>query len=58
MMSIPVVITENGKGIPVKPVEGKAPKMIVATNGLGAPIVISDNGAPFIVDGYTPPETP
>lgn len=54
-MGIPVVIAENGQGIPVKPVEGNAPVMTVAENGLGAPIVISELGAPFIVEGLDPP---
>lgn len=52
----PVVIAENGKGFPVHPVESGYPLMTIATNGKGAPIVISDLGAPFVVDGYTPPE--
>ena len=55
-MGIPVVIAENGIGIPVRPVEANAPVMTIANNGYGAPIVISDLGAPFIVDGYAPPE--
>jgi hypothetical protein len=54
-MSVPVVIASNGLGIPVKPVTANAPTMKVATNGLGAPIVISEKGVPFIVNGYTPP---
>lgn len=54
-MGIPVVIAENGQGIPVKPVEDNAPVMTVAENGLGAPIVISELGAPFIVEGVVPP---
>ncbi|CDP50698.1 hypothetical protein [Devosia sp. DBB001] len=54
----PVVIADNGLGIPVKPVEANAPVLKIATNGRGAPIVISDKGAPFIVDGYTPPPSP
>lgn len=55
-MTIPVVIAENGFGIPVRPVEANAPPMQVADNGLGTPIVISDLGTPFIVNGYVPPE--
>lgn len=51
---IPVVVAENGLGVPVRPVEGDAPLMQVAENKLGMPIVISDLGAPFIVEGYTP----
>lgn len=56
MSGQPVVIAENGLGIPVRPVEASASVMTIADNGYGAPIVISDNGAPFIVEGYTPPE--
>ena len=55
-MGIPVVMSENGHGLPVRPVEANAPSMTIAANGIGAPIVISDLGAPFIVDGYVPPE--
>lgn len=51
----PVVIAENGKGFPVRPVESGYPLMTIATNGLGASIVISDLGAPFVVQGYEPP---
>jgi len=28
--------------------------MIVADNGI--PVTITENGAPFIIEGYTPPE--
>lgn len=56
MSGFPVVIAENGLGLPVRPVEENAPVLTVAENGLGAPIVISDNGVPFIVEGYEPPE--
>ena len=55
-MGIPVVMPENGLGLPVRQVEANAPVMTIANNGYGAPIVISDLGAPFIVDGYVPPE--
>lgn len=55
-MGIPVVISTNVLGIPVSQVDGNAPAMTIANNGYGAPIVISDIGAPFIVDGYVPPE--
>ena len=47
----PVVIATNGKGFPVRVVVDKAPLLTVAENGKGAPIVISDLGAPFIVQG-------
>lgn len=56
MSGPPVVIAENGLGIPVKPVEANAPVLTIADNGFGAPIVIIDLGAPFIVEGYVPPE--
>lgn len=55
MSGIPVVITTNGFGVPVNPVESNAPSMQVATNGRGTPIVISENGAPFIVNGLPVP---
>lgn len=51
----PVVISTNGRGMAVKAVLDNAPLMTIATNGIGMPIVISDNGAPFVIDGYTPP---
>lgn len=51
---IPVVISENGYGIPVTPVESGAPSMTVAKDGLGTPIVITENGAPFVVDVSAP----
>lgn len=54
MSGVPVVIAENGLGFPVRPVEANAPVMTIAKNGLGAPIVISDLGAPFIVQGLEP----
>lgn len=56
-MGIPVVIAENGLGVPVRPVESGAPVMTVASNGLGVPIVISDLGVLFIVEGLAPPGT-
>lgn len=53
-MSRPVVIAENGIGLPVNPVEDHAPSMTIADNGYGEPIVISPLGAPYIVNGLTP----
>ena len=56
-MSIPVVIAENGLGIPVIPVEGNAPAAVVAENGLGIPIVIVEqNGTPLVIEGLPEPE--
>lgn len=58
MPGVPVVIATNGIGLPVKAVlvgdlnRDKAPIMTIATNGKGAPIVISANGAPFVIEGY------
>lgn len=49
MPGIPVVISTNGFGTPVKVVTSNAPLMTVAENGYGMPIVLSDNGAPFVV---------
>lgn len=51
MAGIPVVISTNGFGIPVKAVLKNAPTMTVATNGRGIPIILSDNGQPFVVEG-------
>lgn len=50
---VPVVIVAKG-GVPVNPVDKRAPLLTVATNGMGLPITISVKGAPFIVQGYTP----
>jgi len=50
----PVVISTNGKGIPVKPVTVNAPLATVSTNGYGTPIIISALGVPLIVDGLSP----
>lgn len=53
----PVVIAENGFGIPVVAVEEGAPLATVATNGLGTPIVIVEaNGIPLVIDGLPEPE--
>lgn len=54
MTGIPVVVVDKG-GIPVKKVDERAPVMKVAGNGFGVPITYSDLGAPFIVNGDTPP---
>lgn len=60
MPGFPVVVATNNIGIPVKPVlvgdlnRDRAPVMTIATNGIGTPIVISQLGAPFVIEGYTP----
>lgn len=54
-MSVPVVISERF-GFPVRPVETGAPVLTVAENGLGAPIVITETGTPFVVEGLPEPE--
>ncbi len=53
---VPVVVSENGIGFPVHPVEADAPLLKIAENGLGAPIVIVDDpkAPPFIINGYSP----
>lgn len=51
MPGIPVVIATNGYGLAVKAVTANAPTMTVATNGYGTPIVLSENGSPFVVEG-------
>lgn len=55
MSGPPVTIATNGLGLPVKPVSGGAPVLTVVETG-GFPVVISDNGAPFILDGLPDPE--
>ena len=55
MSGFPVVIVEKG-GFPVKAVETRAPIMMVAENGMGVPIVLSERGAPFIIEGLPEPE--
>lgn len=55
MSGIPVVLVQNGFGVPINPVESNAPSMQVATNGHGIPIAIRENGAPFIVHGLPVP---
>lgn len=58
MSGPPVVIAANGQGFPVRPVEMNAPILTVLDEGDGAPIVISDLGAPFILEYVTPPNPP
>lgn len=54
MPGIPVVISSNGLGIPVKAVASGAPLMTVSSKGLGASIVLSEKGTPFIVENVGP----
>lgn len=49
----PVIITTKN-GIPVRPVESGGPLLTVTDNGIGAPITISERGAPFVVGGIGP----
>lgn len=51
VQGVPVVVSSNGKGLPVKQVTKNAPLMTVSPNGKGLPIVLSNNGAPFVVQG-------
>lgn len=53
MSGVPVVIVESG-GVPVTPVESGAPVLTVAQNGDGVPITLSNNAAPFILEGVSP----
>lgn len=55
-MGVPVVIAENGRGFPVRPVESGAPVLTVAASGLGVPIIVSERGAPFVVEGLYDPD--
>lgn len=52
----PVLIVEEG-GVPVNAVESNYPLMTVAENGKGLPITITPLGAPFVVEGYTAPDS-
>lgn len=54
-MGIPVAIAANGLGLAVRSVTEDAPVMTVSEHG-GIPIVLLDNGAPFVVDGLPPPD--
>ena len=57
MNGFPVVIAENGLGLPVIPVEANAPSAVVAENGLGIPIVLTEkNGIPLVIEGLPEPE--
>ncbi len=49
----PVIITTKN-GIPVRPVESGGQLLTVTDNGIGAPITVSERGAPFVVDGIGP----
>lgn len=58
MSGFPVVIAENGFGIPVIRVEENGAPATVAANGLGTPIVLVEaNGIPLIISGL-PEESP
>lgn len=52
MTGIPVTLSPNAT--PIRPVEKNAPVMTVVDTGFGTPITISDNGAPFIIEGLAP----
>ena len=56
MSGIPVKIATNGLGIPVKAVTSGAPAMQVSDSGI--PIVLSDRGQSFVVNGGGPPPLP
>lgn len=43
-MSIPVVISDNGLGLPVRKVTKNAPAAIISGNGLGVPVVLVESG--------------
>lgn len=58
MSGPPVVISSNGLGFPVRPVDANAPVLTIAANGLGAPIILSEGGTPFILEGMEPPIPP
>lgn len=52
-MALPVVIAENGRGIPVIESSRGLP-VFVAANGIGLPVVIAENGRGLPVMGLTP----
>lgn len=54
LKGVPVIITAKN-GVPVRPVEKDGPLMTVATNGIGAPVTISERGAPCVVQGLFDP---
>lgn len=57
MTGFPVVIAENGLGVPVIAVDANAPAAQVAQNGLGIPIVLVEaNGTPLVISGLPEPE--
>lgn len=53
---IPIVIAENGLGVPVVQTENATP-MTIAANGLGMPVVIVEEyGIPVTIDNLPEPE--
>lgn len=54
-MGIPVVISTNGYGVPIREVEKNAPVLEISENGYGMPIVLSDLGAPAVINGVWGP---
>lgn len=57
-MGIPVVVSTNGYGTPIKVVSANAPSMTIVENGYGAPILFSEYGSPFVVDAVGPYPAP
>lgn len=51
MKGIPVVISTNGYGVPIREVEKNAPLLEISENGYGMPIVLSDLGTPAVIKG-------
>jgi len=50
MKGVPVVVSTNGRGVPVISVTKNAPKLTVASNGKGFPIIlVTKNAPPFVV---------
>ena len=54
---VPVIVTAKN-GLPVRPVDKNGPLLTVSENGIGAPITLSDLGAPAVVQGLPPPYDP
>lgn len=54
---VPVVVVGSG-GFPITPVVSGAPLLSIAQNGVGTPVTITENAAPFILEGAVPPPQP
>lgn len=53
-MGVPVVLSTNGIGFPVRPTAVNAPAMSLSSNGFGMPIILDNRGTPFVVQDFPP----